>query len=172
MIPGKKFCFVITSFITCKMYRFVLDLISSRFSVSVRLCFVAAIHPEYLYLYCYIFLQISISLRSYIKKQILKEDYYQTQEMQNRWDKYIRKKVRVVSIARDMPFGPLFHPYQVLSKCLQGYQSYRAHKDASTYIIQQYKLSRKRATTQPNVWLPISNLSCFFTIIHPSANFW
>ena len=39
-----------------------------------------------------------------------------------RGDKYITKKVRVVSLAHDMPIGRPLHPYQILSKYLEGYQ--------------------------------------------------
>ena len=42
------------------------------------------------------------------------------------------KIVRVVSLACDMPTGPPLHSYQILSKYVQGYRSYGAHKDAST----------------------------------------
>ena len=47
-------------------------------------------------------------------------------------NKYIMKKVRVDSLARDTPAGPPFHPYQILLKYLEGYQSHGAHMDAST----------------------------------------
>ena len=36
-------------------------------------------------------------------------------------DNYITKKVRVVSLARDMPTGPPFQPYEILSNYLKQY---------------------------------------------------
>ena len=42
------------------------------------------------------------------------------------------KKVTVVSLVCDAPSGPPLHSYQILSKYVQGYRSYDAHKDAST----------------------------------------
>ena len=45
-----------------------------------------------------------------------------------RGDNY-KMKMRVVSLARDMPTGPPLHSYQTLSKYVYGYQSYGAHKD-------------------------------------------
>ena len=49
-----------------------------------------------------------------------------------RGDNYISKKVRVVSLACDVPTGPPLHSYQILSKYVQGYRNYGAHKHAST----------------------------------------
>ena len=40
--------------------------------------------------------------------------------------------MRVVSLAHNMPTGPPLHSYQILSKCVKGYQSYGVHKDASS----------------------------------------
>ena len=87
--------------------------------------------------------------------------------------KYITKKVRVVSLACNMPTGPPFHSYQILSKYLQGYQSYGAHMDASSYVTQQQKLSQKRSITSAKIWQIITNieLDLDFTMIYPSANF-
>ena len=42
------------------------------------------------------------------------------------------KTVRVVSLLCDAPTGPPVNSYQILSKYVQGYRSYGAHKDAST----------------------------------------
>ena len=72
-----------------------------------------------------------------------------------------------------MPTGPPLQPYQILSKYLQRYQSYWAYKDASMYVTQQQKLSRKRIITQLNFcgWLPISNLTCisqWYTLMRTS----
>ena len=39
-----------------------------------------------------------------------------------RGDKYIKKKVRVISLARNMTTDSPLHPYQILSKYLKGYQ--------------------------------------------------
>ena len=46
----------------------------------------------------------------------------------SRGDDYITNKVRVVYLARDMPTGPPFHPYQILSNYLKQYGSYGLHK--------------------------------------------
>ena len=40
-----------------------------------------------------------------------------------RGDKYITMKKRVVSFAGDIPTGPRFHPYQILSSYLKHYGS-------------------------------------------------
>ena len=40
----------------------------------------------------------------------------------------IMNKVRVVSLARDMPTGPPLHPYQILSNYLKQYGSYGLQK--------------------------------------------
>ena len=45
-----------------------------------------------------------------------------------RGDNYIIKKLRVVSLARDMPTGPPLHPYKILSNYLKQYGSYGQHK--------------------------------------------
>ena len=45
-----------------------------------------------------------------------------------RGDNYIINKVRVVSLARDMPIGPPLHPYQILSNYIKQYGSYGLHK--------------------------------------------
>ena len=45
-----------------------------------------------------------------------------------RGDNYITNKVRVVSLARDMPTGPPLHPYEILSNYLKQYGSYGLHK--------------------------------------------
>ena len=47
-----------------------------------------------------------------------------------RGDNYITKTVRVVSLACATPTGPPQHSYQIISKYVQGYRSYGAHKDA------------------------------------------
>ena len=45
-----------------------------------------------------------------------------------RGSNYIINKVRVVSLACDMPTGPPLHFYKTLSKYVLRYQSYRVHK--------------------------------------------
>ena len=40
----------------------------------------------------------------------------------------ITNKVRVVSLASDMPTGPPLHPYQILVNYLKQYGSYGLHK--------------------------------------------
>ena len=37
-------------------------------------------------------------------------------------------KVKVVTLARDMPTGPSLHPYKILSNYLKQYGSYGLHK--------------------------------------------
>ena len=45
-------------------------------------------------------------------------ELWPAQDFGFRGDKYIKKKVKVVSLARDTPTGPLLYPYQILSKYL------------------------------------------------------
>ena len=45
---------------------------------------------------------------------------------------YIKKKVRVVSLARDMPTGLPLHPHQMLSNYLKQYGSYGVHKTSDS----------------------------------------
>ena len=45
-----------------------------------------------------------------------------------RGSNYIIKKVRVVSLACDMPTDPPLHFYKTLSQYVLGYQSCRVHK--------------------------------------------
>ena len=45
-----------------------------------------------------------------------------------RGDKYITKTVRVITLARNTPIGPLLHFYQTLSKYVLEYQSYGLQK--------------------------------------------
>ena len=52
---------------------------------------------------------------------------WSTQDFGLRGGKYIIKKVRVVSLACDMPTGPPLHFYKTLSKYVLGYQSYGSH---------------------------------------------
>ena len=52
----------------------------------------------------------------------------EAQDFGIRVSNYIIKKMRVVSLACDMPTGPPFHFYKTLSKYELGYQSYRVHK--------------------------------------------
>ena len=57
---------------------------------------------------------------------------WSAQDFGFRGDNYkMKKKVRVVSLARDMPTGPL-HFYQTLSKYVYGYQSYEVHKNLAS----------------------------------------
>ena len=52
----------------------------------------------------------------------------EVQDFSIKGSNYIIKKVRVVSLACDMPTGPPLHFYKTLSKYVLGYQSYRVHK--------------------------------------------
>ena len=45
-----------------------------------------------------------------------------------RGNNYITKKVTVVSLAWEMPTGPLLHPDQILSNFLEQYGGYGLHK--------------------------------------------
>ena len=45
-----------------------------------------------------------------------------------RGDNYITNKVRVISLAWDMPTSPPLHPYQIVSNYLKQYGSYGVHK--------------------------------------------
>ena len=54
-----------------------------------------------------------------------------------RKDNYIMKTVKVVVLAQDTPTGPPLLSYQILSKYVQGYQSYGAHKDEATIFLLQ-----------------------------------
>ena len=50
-----------------------------------------------------------------------------------RGDNYItKKKVRVVSLARDTPTGPPLHFYQILSYYLKQYGSYGLYKNMAS----------------------------------------
>ena len=53
---------------------------------------------------------------------------WSTKDFGFRGGNYIKKKVRVVSLACDIPTGPPLHFYRTLSKYVLGYQSYRVHK--------------------------------------------
>ena len=44
----------------------------------------------------------------------------------------MKKTVRVVPLACNTPTGPPLYSFEILPKCLQGYQSYGVHKDEST----------------------------------------
>ena len=46
-----------------------------------------------------------------------------------RGDKYLTKKVRVVSLIQDMPTGPYLCLYQILSKYFKPFRSYEVHKN-------------------------------------------
>ena len=52
-----------------------------------------------------------------------------------REDNFITKKVRVVSLATDMPTGPPLHPYQILSNYLKQYGRYGLHKILASWEI-------------------------------------
>ena len=74
----------------------------------------------------------SSSLPNIIKLSQTVWELWPAQDFSFRGDNYIMKTVRVVSLACDTPTGPPVLSYQILSKYVQGYQSYVAHKDAST----------------------------------------
>ena len=67
-------------------------------------------------------------LPNIIKIYLRVSKLWSTQDLGFKGDNYImKKKVRVVSFARDMPTGPL-HFYQILSYYLKQYGSYGLHK--------------------------------------------
>ena len=47
-------------------------------------------------------------------------------------ENYIKKTVRVVTLARNIPTGHLLYFYQTLSKYVLGYQSYGLHKTSTS----------------------------------------
>ena len=66
-----------------------------------------------------------------------------------------------------------FIPTKFYQNTQWDYQIYGAHKDASTYVTQQQKLSRKKAIIWPKFRgrLPISNLTCilqWYTLLQTS----
>ena len=44
-------------------------------------------------------------------------------------DKYVTKKIRVISLTRDMSTGPCLCLYQILSKYFKPLRSYEVHKN-------------------------------------------
>ena len=68
---------------------------------------------------------------------------------------YITNKVRVVSLACNMPTGPSLHPYQILSNYLKQYGSYGLHKilaSGENYIMKTVRvvsLARDMPTGPP-----------------------
>ena len=60
-----------------------------------------------------------MSLPSIIKLSQTVWELWPAQDLGFRGHKYIMEKVRVVSLACDMPTGPHYHPYQILSKFLR-----------------------------------------------------
>ena len=64
-----------------------------------------------------------------------------------RRDNYITKKMRVVSLAWDMPTGPPLYSYQILSKFVLGCQSYGAHKSASMDFRGNYITKKERVVS-------------------------
>ena len=74
----------------------------------------------------------SSSLPNIIKLSQTVWELWPAQDFGFRGDNYIMKTVRVVSLACEAPTDPPLSSYQILSKYVQGYRSYGAHKDAST----------------------------------------
>ena len=59
----------------------------------------------------------------------LSSTVWELQDICFRGDNYIMKKVRVVSLAHDMPTGPPLHPYQILSNYLTAAQAFSLRGD-------------------------------------------
>ena len=57
----------------------------------------------------------SSSLANVIKLSPTERELWPAEDFGFRGDNYIKKTVRVVSLARDMPTGPPLHSYQILS---------------------------------------------------------
>ena len=76
-------------------------------------------------------------LYSYMSKgvQVMECTRMQLRISSFRRDNCIMKKVRVVSLASDMPTGPPLSPYQILSNYLKQYGSYGLHKISSSWEI-------------------------------------
>ena len=55
-------------------------------------------------------------------------ELWPAQDFGFRGDNYITKTVRVITLACNLPTGPLHHFYQTLSKYVLGYQSFGLHK--------------------------------------------
>ena len=53
-----------------------------------------------------------------------------------RCDKYVTKKVRIVSLTCEMPTGPYLCLYQILSKYFKLIRSYEKHKHLASKFIQ------------------------------------
>ena len=76
----------------------------------------------------YAYWSSSSSLQNIIKLSQTVWELWPAQAFGFRGDNYITKTVRVVTLARNIPTGPLLHFYQTLSKYVFGYQSYGLHK--------------------------------------------
>ena len=80
------------------------------------------------------YLSSSSSLPNMIKLSQTVWELWPAEDFSFRGDNYKMKTVRVVSLAHDMPTGPPLYSYQILSKYVQGFQSYGAHKDGIQYF--------------------------------------
>ena len=74
----------------------------------------------------------SSSLPNIIKLSQTVWELWPAQDFRFRGDNYITKTVRVVTLARNIPTGPLLQFYQTLSKYVLGYQSYGLHKTSAS----------------------------------------
>ena len=70
----------------------------------------------------------SLSLPNIIKLSQTVWELWPAQDFGFRGYNYITKTVRVVTLACNIPTGPLRHFYDILSKYVLGYQSYGLHK--------------------------------------------
>ena len=69
-----------------------------------------------------------MSLPYFIKLSQIVWELWPAQDFFFRGDNYIKKKVRVVSLAHDLPTAPPLYSYQILSNYLKQYGSYGLHK--------------------------------------------
>ena len=61
-----------------------------------------------------------------------------------RGDKYIMQKVRVVSLAQNMPTSPYLCLYQILSKYFKPLRSGEVHKNLASKFVQGRQLGQSR----------------------------
>ena len=67
-------------------------------------------------------------------------ELWPAQDFRFRGGNYITKTVRVVTLASNIPTGPLLHFYQTLSKYVLGYQSYGLHKTSASAEITRQRM--------------------------------
>ena len=80
------------------------------------------------------------SRHPYFKEQIFEKPVQNSilvaQAFGFRGDKYVTKKIRVISLTQDMYTGPYLCLYQILSKYFKPLRSYEVHKNLAYKFIQ------------------------------------